>query len=107
MQRLSEELLYQMLLYNFENFGEIRFESPLSIKDLAILALNNKESGWCPNDGPIDELADSIQEILLQKANMLKEYYRLSISDDGKLESLPSILGTKSKPTLYICLEEN
>lgn len=93
MQRLSEELFYQMLLYDFENFNEIRFESPLSVKDLAVLALNNKESGWCELDGPIDELADSIQDILLQKADMLKEYYGISISNNGHLETLPSILG--------------
>lgn len=96
MQRLSEELFYQMLLYEFENFSEVRFESPLLIKDLAVLALNNKESGWCEQDGPIDELAESIQDILLQKADMLKEYYRLSISTSGHLETLPSILGLKS-----------
>lgn len=93
MQRLSEELFYQMLLYEFENFSEIRFDSPLLIKDLAVLALNNEESGWCELDGPIDELADSIQDILLQKADMLKQYYRLSISNSGHLETLPSILG--------------
>lgn len=93
MQRLSEELFYQMLLYEFENFSVIRFESPLSIKDLAILALNNEESGWCQLDGPIDELADSIQDILLQKADMLKEYYGLTISNSGHLEALPAILG--------------
>lgn len=93
MHRLSEELFYQMLLYEFQNFSEIRFENPLSIKDLAVLALNNKESGWCELDGPIDELAGNIQDILLQKADMLKEYYRLSISNTGHLETIPSILG--------------
>lgn len=93
MERLTEELFYQMLLYEFENFSEIRFESPFTIKDLAVLALNNKESGWCELDGSIDELADNIQDILLQKADMLKEYYRLSISNSGHLETLPSILG--------------
>lgn len=82
-----------MLLYEFENFSEIRFECPLSIKDLATLALNSKESGWCESDGPIDELAENIKDILLQKADMLKQYYRFSISSSGHLESLPQILG--------------
>lgn len=89
----SEELFYQVLLYDFENFNEIRFEKPLSIKDLAIIALNNSESGWCEQDGPIDELAENIKEALIQKADMLKEYYRLSISTDGHLKTLPLILG--------------
>lgn len=82
-----------MLLYDFENFSEIRFAEALSIKDLAILALKNKESGWCEQDGPINELAENVQEALVQKAGMLKEYYRLSISQNGCLESLPLILG--------------
>lgn len=90
----SEEMFYQMLLYDFENFSEIRFENPLSIKELAILALNNKESGWCEQDGPIDELTENVKEVLLQKADMLKEYYRISISSSGYLESLPLLLGS-------------
>lgn len=86
-------MFYQMLLYEFENYSEIRLENPLSIKELAILALNNKESGWCEQDGPIDELAENVLDVLLQKADMLKEYYRISISNNGYLESLPLLLG--------------
>lgn len=89
----SEELFYQKLLYEFENFSEIRFAEALSLKDLAVLALNNKESGWCEQDGTIDELAENVRDALVQKADMLKEYYRLSISENGCLESLPLILG--------------
>lgn len=82
-----------MLLYEFENLSEIRFESPLSIKELAVLALNNKESGWCEQDGSIDELAENVQDALVQKSDMLKEYFAMSITSDGYLESLPLILG--------------
>lgn len=89
----SEDLFYQKLLYDFENFSEIRFEEPLSIKELAILALNNEESGWCEQDGSIDELAENVEEALIQKADMLKEYYGISISSSGDLQSLPLILG--------------
>lgn len=85
-----------MLMYDFENFCEIRFDDPLSIKDLAVLALNNKESGWCEQDGPISELAENVEEALVQKADMLREYYGLSISNTGHLESLPLILGETS-----------
>ncbi|XP_055316315.1 DNA mismatch repair protein Mlh1 [Sitodiplosis mosellana] len=91
-QKLSEELFYQLLMYDFENFCEIRFENPLSIKDLAILALNNEESGWCEQDGPISELAENVEEALIKKADMLREYYGLSISSSGHLETLPLIL---------------
>lgn len=94
MHKLSEELFYQMLLYDFENFNKIQFETPLSIKELAVLALKNEESGWCEQDGSIEELAENVCEILIQKAPILKEYYSFSISDDGLIESLPMILST-------------
>lgn len=92
-----------MLLYDFENFSEIRFENPLSITDLAVLALNNKESGWCAQDGNIDELAENVKEVLVQKSDMLRQYYRISISNSGHLESLPIILGN----TLYLHISKN
>lgn len=82
-----------MILYEFENLSEIRFETPLSIKELAVLALNNKESGWCEQDGSIDELAENVRDALIQKSDMLKEYFSLSITSNGYLETLPLILG--------------
>lgn len=94
-----------MLLYNFENFGEINFENPLSIKGLAVLALKNNESGWCEEDGPIDKLAENVEEVLIQKADMLKEYYQLAISAEGRLESLPLILGSNLKEKLKLLLK--
>lgn len=82
------------MLYDFENFNQIQIETPLSIKKLAILALNDtEESGWCEEDGPIDELAETVKDTLVQKAPILKEYYGLIISNDGLLHSLPLILG--------------
>lgn len=90
-----------MLLYDFGNFSEIHFETPLSIKELAILALNNTESGWCEQDGPVDELAENVQDALIQKADMLKEYFGMSISSKGYLGSIPLILGRLFRFPLY------
>ena len=89
----SEELFYQILLYDFENFEQITFEPPLSIQELAKLALQSEESGWTPEDGPIEELADRIQDILVEKSCILREYFGLNISDDGFIQSLPYLLG--------------
>lgn len=46
-----EELFYEILLYDFQNFGYIKFSSPLSIYDLALLALDLPECGWSEEDG--------------------------------------------------------
>lgn len=93
MPHLCEELFYQLLLYDFENFPRIRFAEALSIKQLAEMALRSKESGWCEADGSIDELAESVCHILKDKAGILREYYGISISADGRLETLPMLLG--------------
>lgn len=78
-------------------------EAPLSIEKLAKLALQDiDESGWCEEDGPIDELAETVKNTLVQKAPILKEYYGLVISNDGLLHSLPLILG-KSHMVTYWC----
>lgn len=69
-------------------------DPPLSIRKIALLALNTEESGWTPEDGPIDELADTVRDILIQKSQILNEYYNMKITDDGMLHSLPILLGT-------------
>lgn len=64
-----------------------------------MIALNQKESGWCELDGPIDELAENVENILLQKSPILREYYGFVISDDGFIEALPLLLGNQTNFT--------
>lgn len=92
-QRLSEELFYQMILYDFENFKQFTFEEPLSIKRLAELALDNEESGWCEDDGAKEDLAQNVCDILTQKADMLRDYYGIDINGDGYIKTMPMLLG--------------
>lgn len=77
-------------------------ETPLSIEKIAKLALEDiEESGWCEEDGPIHELAETVKNTLVQKAPILKEYYGLVISNDGLLHSLPLILGKSHMVTSW------
>lgn len=62
---------------------------------MALIALNTDDSGWTPDDGSKDELAERVSEILIEKAAMLREYFAIDITDDGHLQSLPALL---SKP---------
>lgn len=95
-ERLSAELFYQMLLYDFENFGSIRLvgdgDGGLSIRELAAMALNSEESGWTEADGSMADLADSVHEIFVQKRAILSEYYGFEIDADGRLNRLPLLL---------------
>uniref|UniRef100_A0A1I8P724 DNA mismatch repair protein S5 domain-containing protein n=1 Tax=Stomoxys calcitrans TaxID=35570 RepID=A0A1I8P724_STOCA len=91
--KLSEELFYQRLLYEFENFSMITIKpAALRIKDLIKLALETPESGWSEDDGDKDELAARAEEILIEKSAILREYFSMNITDKGYLESLPSLL---------------
>lgn len=101
---LTEELFYQILLYDFENFDAINFSQPLKISDLAEIALKSKESGWCESDGPIAELAASVSAILVEKAPIVREYYGLRVTADGCLRSLPILLGTQFAQEIFSCV---
>ncbi|XP_055972305.1 DNA mismatch repair protein Mlh1-like [Sorex fumeus] len=56
--KLSEELFYQILIYDFANFGVLRLSEPAPLFDLAMLALDSPESGWTEEDGPKEGLAE-------------------------------------------------
>lgn len=68
----------------------------MSVRELILLALDSEESGWTPEDGPIEDLATTVRDILVKKAIILREYYSFQISEDGRLLQLPLLLG---KPT--------
>lgn len=91
--RIVEELFYQFLLYNFENFSLVKFSDELSVYDLALEALDLPEAGWTEGDGEKTELARRISEILVEKGEMLKEYFGVDIDDKGYISSLPLLLG--------------
>lgn len=89
---LFEELCYQMLLFNFENLDCISLTKPLPLSELAVLALQDADSGWTEDDGPMEELAERIVEILTSKAPLMREYFNLCITDEGTLEAIPVIV---------------
>ncbi|THK32850.1 DNA mismatch repair protein Mlh1 [Diachasma alloeum] len=90
--RLAEELFYEIMLYDFANYGVIKFSEPLPIYDLAMLGLETEEAGWDEGDGPKEEIASNVKELLLEKAEMLKEYFAIVIDKRGNLRSLPVLL---------------
>lgn len=90
--KLSQKLFYQILIYDFGNFGVLRLSNPAPLYDLAMLALDSEESGWTEEDGPKEGLAQYIVDFLKQKTEMLEEYFSLEIDDEGKLVGLPMLL---------------
>lgn len=92
-KKIFTELLYQLIIYNFENFACYNFSSKISIYELAILALNMSETGWTPEDGEKTELSKRITEILIEKGPMLEQYFSIKIDEEGNVYSIPIILG--------------
>ena len=66
------------------------------------MALDDAESGWTEVDGPKTELAESVQELLVEKGPMLDDYFSIVIDCDGNLCSLPLLLGV-SQCYVQIC----
>ncbi|XP_067650587.1 DNA mismatch repair protein Mlh1-like [Haliotis asinina] len=90
--KLSKELLYQILLADFGNFGILRLSEPAPIYDLAMMALDSAESGWTEADGPKEDLAQYIVDFLKTKAPMLEDYFSLEVDKSGNLLTLPMLL---------------
>ncbi|XP_018124007.1 mutL homolog 1 S homeolog isoform X1 [Xenopus laevis] len=96
--KLSQELFYQILIYDFGNFGVMKLSEPAPLYDLAMLALDNKESGWTEEDGPKEGLAEYIVQFLKKKTEMLADYYSLEIDQEGNLIGLPLLLDNYIPP---------
>lgn len=91
-KKIMEELFYQFIMYNFHNFDKIKFSEPLPLNSLALLALNLPEAGWTLEDGDKEDLAKRVAEILIEKGEMLNEYFSVDVDKNGNLKSLPLIL---------------
>ncbi|XP_078254043.1 DNA mismatch repair protein Mlh1 isoform X2 [Rhinoraja longicauda] len=86
--KLSQELFYQILTFDFGNFGVLRLSNPAPLYELAMMALDSPESGWTEDDGPKEGLAEYIVDFLRGKTEMLQDYFSLGI--DEKIISQPS-----------------
>ncbi|XP_014210240.1 DNA mismatch repair protein Mlh1 isoform X2 [Copidosoma floridanum] len=112
-EKLAEDLFYQIMLYDFANYGVIKFTEPILIKDLAKLGLECEESGWTEEAGDKNELAERVQELLLEKADMLRQYFSIYIDKKGRLKTLPylidcqrKLIGTKKSLAFVIYVEK-
>ncbi|KAM3822274.1 DNA mismatch repair protein Mlh1 isoform 2-T2 [Vipera latastei] len=95
--KLSQEMFYQILIYDFGNFGILRLSEPAPLFDLAMLALENAESGWTEEDGSKEGLAEYIVDFLSKKSEMLRDYFSLEI-DEGNLIGLPLLIDNYVPP---------
>ncbi|KAF9339200.1 DNA mismatch repair protein [Linnemannia elongata] len=96
-EAISEELFYQICLRDFSNFGFIRLSNPVSIKDMVRMALDDEQElmekdEWPEELKPKDEIAQTVANTLVARKEMLKEYFSICITDDGKLSAIPMMV---------------
>ena len=53
----------------------------------------SEESGWKPDHGPKEELAQAAAEIFISNRDMLDDYFSIKVDKDGHLCSLPYVIG--------------
>ncbi|KAF9990570.1 DNA mismatch repair protein [Mortierella antarctica] len=96
-EAVSEELFYQICLRDFSNFGFIRLSTPVSIKEMVVMALDDEQelmerSEWPAELKTKEEIAETVTKQLVNRREMLREYFSVCITDDGHLSALPMMI---------------
>ncbi|KAJ3052664.1 DNA mismatch repair protein [Rhizophlyctis rosea] len=90
---LSKELFYQLALKGFSNFGFIHLSHPAPIYDLVMTALEEEDlSEWGEGMPSKEVIAKQIVAQLIQRSEMLLEYFSMTITPDGEVQTLPIML---------------
>ncbi|KAK3270650.1 DNA mismatch repair protein [Cymbomonas tetramitiformis] len=91
---VCQELLYQQVLRRFQHFAIFSISNPPCVKELMLVMLDAQEAvgGWTPEDGSKEEISELARQLLIQKGPMMKEYFGITITDEGRLAALPVVL---------------
>lgn len=95
--RVCFEYFYQVGLTDFGNFGVIRFSPSLDLRDvLRIAAEHEKAKALASPEGvedfDVDEAVDLVSSQLIERREMLLEYFSFEISPSGELISIPLLI---------------
>jgi DNA mismatch repair protein MLH1 len=93
---ICNEYFYQVGLTDFGNFGTIRFNPPLNLKELLSLAAEHEKASSSPaseEDGfEVEEVVELVSAQLIERREMLLEYFSFGISEEGEIISIPLLL---------------
>lgn len=71
-------------------------QDPPPLYSLALMAMNQEENEWKPEDGPKEVLAKQVGQLLGCKSEMLDDYFSLQINEKRHLVGIPLLLGIVS-----------
>ncbi|KAF6147807.1 hypothetical protein GIB67_014387 [Kingdonia uniflora] len=108
---LSKELMYQQIIRRFGHFNAIQLSDPAPLSELIMMALKDEdlESECSENDDLKKKIAEMNIELLEQKAEILEEYFCISIDQQRNLSRIPVILDQYAPnmdhvPEFVLCL---
>ncbi|KAI1503875.1 histidine kinase-like ATPase [Biscogniauxia marginata] len=96
--RACFEYFYQVGLTDFGNFGAIKFQPALDLREVLNIAAEHEKAtavdGELADDDDFDvsEVVDAVAQQLIERREMLLEYFSLEISPAGELLSIPLLL---------------
>ena len=89
---ICNEYFYQLGLTDFGNFGAIKFEPPLDIKELIGIGVDFEKANE-PDEGvEWNEVAELVTKQLVARREMLLEYFSLEVTPEGQLVGIPLLL---------------
>ncbi|GKU05796.1 dna mismatch repair protein mlh1 [Fusarium langsethiae] len=102
--RTCYEYFYQLGLTDFGNFGTIKFSPALDLRELLRTAARVEKSLTTSPDEDFDveALADRVADQLIERREMLLEYFSLEISPTGELISLPLLIKGYTPPLVKL-----
>ncbi|KAI1776902.1 DNA mismatch repair protein MutL [Hypoxylon cercidicola] len=91
--RACFEYFYQVGLTDFGNFGVIKFQPVLDLRTVLKIAAEREKANAEDGDTfDVDEVVDTVAEQLIERREMMLEYFSLEISPAGELLSIPLLL---------------
>ncbi|KAH6996203.1 histidine kinase-like ATPase [Ilyonectria sp. MPI-CAGE-AT-0026] len=98
------EYFYQVGLTDFGNFGTIRFSPSLDLREMLRMAAEVEKNAVCSPDEDFDveTLVDRVSSQLVERREMLQEYFSLEISPAGELVSIPLLIKGYTPPLVKL-----
>lgn len=93
--RACSEYFYQVGLTDFGNLGVIKFSPSLDLRAVLRIAAEHEKqkcSGADEDDFDVEEVVELVSEQLIERREMLLEYFSFEISPAGELISIPLLV---------------
>ncbi|KAF5022242.1 hypothetical protein F66182_5681 [Fusarium sp. NRRL 66182] len=102
--RTCYEYIYQLGLTDFGNFGTVQFSPSLDLRELLRMAAEMEKGAISSPDENFDveTLVNRVADQLIERREMLLEYFSLEISPAGELISLPLLVKGYTPPLVKL-----